>query len=112
MPARRPTSLTWRGYAVGHRFSVKAMATHRSYPRDIRDQLLAGISPDARQDIIAGSRRRTLRPAQVLFRTGEPAERLFVLRQGRVKFARLAHTGREIVMAIPLPGTSLASARS
>ena len=46
------------------------------------DQLLAGISPDARREIVAGSRRLTLRPAQVLFRTGEPAEQLFVLRRG------------------------------
>ena len=80
------------------------MAPPRSRPHDVRDQLLAGISPDAQRDIIARSRRRTVRPAQVLFRAGEPAERLFVLRKGRVKFARLAHTGREIVMAILSPG--------
>lgn len=80
------------------------MATHHSRPHDVRDQLLAGIPPDARQDIIAASRRLTLRPAQVLFRTGEPARQVFVLRKGRVQFARLARTGREIVMAILLPG--------
>ena len=80
------------------------MSTHRSRPHDFRDELLAGIAPGARREIIAGSRRRTLRPAQILFRTGEPAEQLFVLRKGRVKFARLAHTGREIVMAILVPG--------
>ena len=80
------------------------MATHRSRPHDVRDQLLAGIPTDARRDIIAASRRLTLRPAQVLFRTGEPAEQVFVLRKGRVQFARLARTGREIVMAILLPG--------
>jgi CRP-like cAMP-binding protein len=83
---------------------VSAIATHRSRSHDVRDELLAGISPDARREIIAGSRRLTLRPAQVLFRTGEPAEQLFVLRKGRVKFARLARTGREIVMAIMVPG--------
>jgi CRP-like cAMP-binding protein len=83
---------------------VNAIATHRSRPHDVRDQLLAGISPDGRRDIIAGSRRLTLRPAQVLCRSGEPAEQLFVLRKGRVKFARLTRTGREIVMAILVPG--------
>src|SRR6185436_17071499 len=71
---------------------------------DVRDQLLAGLSPDARRDILAGSRRLPLRPAQVLFRTGEPAEQLFVLRKGRVQFARQTRTGREIVMAIFVPG--------
>ena len=80
------------------------MATHRSRSHDVQDQLLAGISPDARRDIVAESRRLTLRPAQVLFRIGEPAAQLFVLRKGRVKFARLAGTGREIVMGILAPG--------
>ena len=84
---------------------VSAKATHRSRPHDVRgDQLLAGIPPDARREIVAGSRRLTLRPGQILFRTGEPAEQLFVLRKGRVQFARLARTGREIVMEIFLPG--------
>ena len=39
-----------------------------------------------------------------LFRCGEPAERLFVLRKGRVQFARPARNGRQIVMAILAPG--------
>ena len=80
------------------------MATNRSYPRDLTDHLLAGISPGARQDIVAGSRQRILRAAQVLFRTGEPAEQLFLLRKGRVQFSRLARTGRQIVMGILVPG--------
>ncbi len=80
------------------------MATNRSRPHDVTDRLLAGVAPDARRAIIAGSRRRTLRPAQVLFRCGEPAERLFVLRTGRVQFGRLARNGRQIVMAILAPG--------
>ncbi len=80
------------------------MATNRSYPHDLRNRLLAGISPGARQDIVAGSRRRTLRTAQVLFRTGERAEQLFLLRKGRVQFSRLARTGREIVIGILVPG--------
>jgi CRP/FNR family transcriptional regulator, nitrogen oxide reductase regulator len=80
------------------------MATNRSRPHDITDRLLAGVAPDARRVIVAGSRRRTLRPAQILFRTGEPAEQLFLLRKGRVQFTRLARTGREIVMGILVPG--------
>ena len=77
---------------------MSAKATHRSRPHDVReDQLLAGISPDARREIVAGSRRLTLRPGQILFRTGEPAQQLFLLRKGRVQFARLARTGRGIL---------------
>jgi CRP-like cAMP-binding protein len=66
--------------------------------------LLAGIDPDARRAIIASSRRRTLQPAQVLFRAGEPADRLFVLSSGSVRFGRLGSTGREVVMGILGPG--------
>ena len=82
----------------------QAVATNRSYPHDLTDRLLAGMSPDARRDIVAGSRQRPLRAGQLLIRTGEPAEQLFLLRKGRVLFSRLAHTGREIVMGILVPG--------
>jgi CRP-like cAMP-binding protein len=77
---------------------------HRSQPRDVTYRLLAGIDPGVRSSILAGSRRRSLEPGQVLYRTGEPADRLFVLSKGSVRFARLGSTGREVVMAILGPG--------
>ena len=83
---------------------ASAITGNRAYPHDLAHRLLIGVPPDARQDIIAGSRLRTLRAGQVLFRTGEPAEQLFLLRRGRVKFSRMAHTGRQIVMGILVPG--------
>jgi CRP-like cAMP-binding protein len=89
---------------LGRWLCICAMSIDRIYPRDLTDRLLAGASLDARQDIIAKSRPRTLRAGQALFRTGEPAEQLFLLRKGRVLFSRLAHTGREIVMGILVPG--------
>jgi CRP/FNR family transcriptional regulator, nitrogen oxide reductase regulator len=73
-------------------------------PGDVTDRLLAGVDAEARRAIIAKSLPRTLQPAQVLFRAGEPADRLFVLRKGRVRFGRLASTGREVVMGILGPG--------
>jgi len=81
------------------------MVEHRSsYAGELTDRLLAGIDPDARRAIVAKSLRRTLQPGQVLCRTGEPADRLFVLRKGRVRFGRLGSTGREVVMGILGPG--------
>ncbi len=80
------------------------MPVHRSHATDFTDRLLAGVEPDARRAILAGSHRRTIQPGQVLCRAGEPADRLFVLRQGRVRFGRLASTGREVVMGILGPG--------
>ena len=83
---------------------VVAMPEHRSHASDLTDRLLAGIEPDARRAILAGSRRRTIQPAQILCRAGEPADRLFVLRKGRVRFGRLSSTGREVVLGILGPG--------
>jgi CRP/FNR family transcriptional regulator, nitrogen oxide reductase regulator len=80
------------------------MTEHRSRSGDVTDRLLAGIDGDARRAIVAGSRRRALQPAQVLYRTGEPADRLFVLSKGRVRFGRLGSSGREVVIGILSPG--------
>jgi CRP-like cAMP-binding protein len=80
------------------------MKQHASLSGDLTDRLLDGVEPDARRVIIARSLRRTFQPSQVLFRTGEPADRLFVLRKGRVRFGRLSSTGRDVVMGILEPG--------
>jgi CRP-like cAMP-binding protein len=76
------------------------MVEHRSHSGDVTDRLLAGIDPDARRAIVARSRRRSLQPAQVLYRTGEQADRLFVLCKGSVRFSRLGSTGREVVLGV------------
>jgi CRP/FNR family cyclic AMP-dependent transcriptional regulator len=76
-------------------------------PGDVTNRLLAGVDSDERQAIVAGSRRQTLHPSQVLFRTGERAQQLFVLRKGRVQFGRLTSSGREVVMGILGPGDVL-----
>jgi CRP-like cAMP-binding protein len=80
------------------------MTEHRSQSGDVADRLLAGIDADARRAIVAMSRRRALQPAQVLFRSGEPADRLFALRKGRVRFSRLGSNGREVIIGILGPG--------
>jgi CRP-like cAMP-binding protein len=80
------------------------MVVHASHGGGFAERLLDGIEPDARRKIIAESRRRLLQPAQVLCRAGEPADRLFVLSKGRVRFGRLGRSGREIVMGILGPG--------
>ena len=84
-----------------------AIAKDRSRARDVTNRLLAGVDPDERRAIVARSRRQTLHPSQVLFRTGERAEQLFVLRKGRVQYGRLSSTGREVVMGILGPGDVL-----
>jgi CRP/FNR family transcriptional regulator, nitrogen oxide reductase regulator len=81
-----------------------AIAKDRSRARDVTNRLLAGVDPAERKAIVARSHRQALHPSQVLFRTGERAEQLFVLRKGRVQYGRLSSTGREVVMGILGPG--------
>ena len=90
-----------------HLWIADAIAKDRSHARDITYRLLAGVDPEERKAIVASSRRQALHPSQVLFRTGERAERLFVLRKGRVKYGRLSSAGREVVMGILGPGDVL-----
>ena len=84
-----------------------AIAKDRPGARDVTNRLLAGVDPDERKAIVARSRRQTLHPSQVLFRTGDRAEQLFVLRKGRVLYSRLSSEGREVVMGILGPGDVL-----
>ena len=76
----------------------------RSSKRDVTDRLLAGVDPEGRRTILANSRRRTLRPSQVLFHTGDPATQLFIVRKGRVQFSRLTSEGHKVVLGILGPG--------
>ena len=43
-------------------------------------------------------------PPEILYRLGEPAARLFLLRKGRVKLTRATAPGRELVMAVLVAG--------
>ena len=80
------------------------MPQHRSSARDVTSRLLAGIDPGGQRTIIAAARKRRLRASQVIYRVGEPAEKLFVLASGRAKLGRPARTGRELLMGILAPG--------
>ena len=83
------------------------MAQDRSRGRDLTHRLLDGVDPDARRAIVATASRRILRPAQVLYRMGEPAEHLFVIAKGRVQLSRPSRTGRELMFGILEPGDVL-----
>jgi CRP/FNR family transcriptional regulator len=92
------------------------MSDHRTDAGVLSHQLLTGVAPDAQRTVLAASQRRALQVGQVLFRANEPAEHLFVLQSGRVQFARLASSGREVLLGILLAGDvfglgSLAAAR-
>ena len=77
---------------------------NRSHTLDVTDRLLAGVDPEGRRTILANSRRRTLRPSQVLFHTGDLATQLFIVRKGRVQFTRLTSERHKVVLGILGPG--------
>jgi CRP-like cAMP-binding protein len=66
--------------------------------------LLDGIDASALSVILAEARERSVPAATVLFRTGEPAERLFLVRRGSVRFGRVSSAGREVVMGVLTKG--------
>lgn len=76
----------------------------RSAARDVTFRLLAGVDPDGQRTIISAARKRKLRPSQLIYRVGEPADELFVLTSGRAQLGRPARSGREVLMGILTPG--------
>jgi len=73
-------------------------------PKRLAGQLLTGFDDAALEMILGAGRERTFAASQTLFRTGEPAERLFMLRKGSVRFSRVSDGGREVVMGVLVSG--------
>ena len=67
-------------------------------------QLLMGLDDEALEAILGAGRERTFTASQILFRTGEPAEQLFLVRKGSLRFERVSSAGREVVMGVLVAG--------
>lgn len=67
-------------------------------------QLLTGFDDGALETILAAGRERTFAANQILFRTGERAEQLFMVRKGSLRFGRVSSAGREVVMGVLVAG--------
>jgi len=67
-------------------------------------QLFAGLSETESSALLARATQRVARAGTVLFRQGEPASALFLLRNGRVKFVRSNAEGQEAVLRWLSPG--------
>lgn len=65
-----------------------------------RCELFAGLDAEVLADIIGAARPVSLVRHQVLFSEGDPAEELYLVREGRVAILRRAPDGRESVVAI------------
>jgi CRP/FNR family cyclic AMP-dependent transcriptional regulator len=66
--------------------------------------LFASIDPEAAGALRATMTLVTLERGDVLFREGEPGDRLYVIARGKVKVGRRAPDGRENLLAVLGPG--------
>lgn len=66
--------------------------------------LFAGIEPEAAQELLRTMRTVRLVRGRSLFEEGDPGDRLFVIRTGKVKLGRRSSDGRENLLAVLGPG--------
>ncbi len=72
--------------------------------------LFEGTSPEALSEIASQFLRRQLAAGEDLFRQGEPAESMYLLKQGLVKLWRISPEGRVVTLAIRKSGDFLGEA--
>lgn len=73
--------------------------------RDI--PLFAGVQEDLFQHICQNTGKRHLEKGEELFRQGEPAETVFLLKEGSVKLIQFTEEGREVIVDIAGKGDVL-----
>ena len=55
--------------------------------------LLEGLTPEERSTLAPDLGRQTLAPGDVLFRQGDPGDRMFLLKMGSVKLSKVTEDG-------------------
>lgn len=66
--------------------------------------LFANMDPDASRALIASMVPIEVARGEVLFHEGEPGDRLYVIRSGKIKLGRRSNDGRENLLAVIGPG--------
>jgi CRP/FNR family cyclic AMP-dependent transcriptional regulator len=69
-----------------------------------RLSLFASLDPDSADALLSAMTDVGLRRGEVLFREGDPADRLYVVTAGKLKFARRSGHGRESLLDVLGPG--------
>lgn len=75
-----------------------------------RSALFKGAQPGVLEQLAAKATRRTLNDGQILFQTGEPADRFYVVEDGWIKLHQLNPAGDEAVVALFRAGESFGEA--
>ncbi len=73
-----------------------------------RAQLFAGLTELEMQSLSARAVRKLYEPAELLFSEGEPCEGFYVVLSGKIRIFKTSANGREQVLAIEGPGSSVA----
>jgi CRP/FNR family transcriptional regulator, nitrogen oxide reductase regulator len=68
------------------------------------DWFTEGIGKPEIDAILSNATIRGFQAKEVIFRSGELAKRLYLLRKGSVKFYRVSHHGNEVVLGWLMPG--------
>lgn len=70
--------------------------------------LLAGLSPEELRTLAARTVRKLFSAGELLFSEGEPCSGLHIIAQGKVRIFKTSVNGREQVLAVNVPGESIA----
>lgn len=70
--------------------------------------LFAALDPEELNSLAACAGRRTYPPGELLFTEGEPCAGLFIVVSGRVRIFKTSPSGREHVLTLDGPGSSIA----
>jgi CRP-like cAMP-binding protein len=66
--------------------------------------LFAGLDEEELRPLAGQSRADQFQPEATIFNQGDPAERIWLVRSGRVKIIRQEETGREVIIELLSPG--------
>lgn len=72
--------------------------------------LLAGLPAQALADLAALARLDNYPPDTTIFNQGDPCDRFWLVRAGRVKIVHLAADGREVILEVISPGEAFGGA--
>ena len=69
--------------------------------------LLAALDEDGKQAVLASMKQEDFHRSAVIFREGDPGDRLFIIGAGKVKVGHASGDGRENLLAVLGPGETL-----
>jgi len=92
------------GHVLDRTHGVGEHLPHKlAYLRDI--DIFQDLSPADLQGLERSTRMTTVTKGQVVYRQGDSAPGLYLLKTGRVRLARYGHAGRKLEIAVLEPGT-------